>query len=114
VQYSILDQRPKARMEALAKERNIAILAYGTLLGGFFSERWLGQKEPRNFETVSQQKVGEMRQRCPGGKGPRCDSKADRCAWMLRRGYKRDGADRFWLMSITAQLYMPHPVIRCG
>jgi aryl-alcohol dehydrogenase-like predicted oxidoreductase len=60
VQYSILDQRPGAKMAAAANERGIKILAYGTLLGGFFSEKWLGQAEPKGFETVSQQKVGVM------------------------------------------------------
>lgn len=57
MQYSILDQRPGARMAAAANDRGIKILAYGTLLGGFFSDKWLGQAEPRGFETVSQQKV---------------------------------------------------------
>lgn len=57
VQYSILDQRPNTKMAKAAEERGIKILAYGTLLGGFFSEKWLGQAEPRGFETVSQQKV---------------------------------------------------------
>lgn len=57
VQYSILDQRPDVKMAPAAAERGIQILAYGTLLGGFFSEKWLGQAEPRGFETVSQQKV---------------------------------------------------------
>ena len=57
VQYSLLDQRPAAKMAAAADARGIKILAYGTLLGGFFSERWLGQPEPKAFETVSQQKA---------------------------------------------------------
>lgn len=57
VQYSVLDQRPGARMGAAAKERNISLLAYGTLLGGFFSEQWLGKPDPKGFDTVSQQKV---------------------------------------------------------
>lgn len=44
-------------MAPAADERGIKILAYGTLLGGFFSDKWLGQAEPKGFETVSQQKV---------------------------------------------------------
>ena len=52
VQYSLLDQRPNAKMAAAAAERNIQILAYGTLLGGFFSEKWLGAPDPKGFETV--------------------------------------------------------------
>lgn len=57
VQYSLLDQRPKVKMEKAALDRDIKILAYGTLLGGFLSERWMKQNEPKVFETVSQQKV---------------------------------------------------------
>jgi aryl-alcohol dehydrogenase-like predicted oxidoreductase len=57
VQYSLLDQRPKVKMEKAALDRDIKILAYGTLLGGFLSERWIKQNEPKVFETVSQQKV---------------------------------------------------------
>ena len=58
VQYSVLDQRPGARMGAAAKERGISLFAYGTLLGGLLSEKWIGQPDPKQFETVSQQKVG--------------------------------------------------------
>jgi len=29
------------------KENEVGILAYGTLLGGFVSERWLGVEEPK-------------------------------------------------------------------
>jgi aryl-alcohol dehydrogenase-like predicted oxidoreductase len=29
-----------------AKEQNIQLLCYGTLLGGFLSSQWLGQPEP--------------------------------------------------------------------
>jgi len=47
VQYSLLDRRPATAMTALCAERNIRFLCYGSVLGGFLSERWLGVKEPR-------------------------------------------------------------------
>jgi aryl-alcohol dehydrogenase-like predicted oxidoreductase len=46
LQYSLLDQRPREGMVALCEERGIALLCYGTVAGGFLSERWLGRAEP--------------------------------------------------------------------
>ena len=46
VQFSLLDQRPAGRFADFCQEHNIAIFAYGTLAGGFFSERWLGAPDP--------------------------------------------------------------------
>ena len=46
VQYSILDQRPEKLMVPFFAKHGIKILSYGTLLGGFFSEKYLGADEP--------------------------------------------------------------------
>jgi aryl-alcohol dehydrogenase-like predicted oxidoreductase len=46
LQYSLLDRRPAGPMAALCQERGVAMLAYGSVAGGFFSERWLGAPEP--------------------------------------------------------------------
>ena len=40
VQYSVLDRRPEHGMVRLAEERNLSLLCYGTLAGGFLSERF--------------------------------------------------------------------------
>ncbi len=47
VQYSLLDRRPVGGMTELCAARNIRFLCYGSVLGGFLSERWLGAAEPR-------------------------------------------------------------------
>lgn len=62
VQYSLVDQRPAARMAAFCEAHGIGLLTYGTLLGGFLSEAWLGRAEPSRGElaTVSQQKYKQM------------------------------------------------------
>lgn len=62
VQYSLIDQRPAARMAALCEERGVRLLAYGAVAGGLLSERWLGQREPESqrIETASQQKYKQM------------------------------------------------------
>ena len=46
VQYSLLDRRPEGPMTDLCRAHGIGLLCYGTVLGGFLSERWLGRVEP--------------------------------------------------------------------
>ncbi|MDE2304241.1 MAG: aldo/keto reductase [Gammaproteobacteria bacterium] len=46
VQYSLLDERPAARMVEFCRANRIALLCYGTVAGGFLSERWLGRADP--------------------------------------------------------------------
>jgi aryl-alcohol dehydrogenase-like predicted oxidoreductase len=62
VQYSIVDRRPEARMAVFCREHRITLLAYGTLLGGLLSERYLGRPEPPRAElnTASLQKYKRM------------------------------------------------------
>lgn len=47
VQYSVLDPRPENFLKDLCQKQEIHLLAYGTVSGGFLSERWLGQAEPQ-------------------------------------------------------------------
>lgn len=62
VQYSILDQRPEKLMAPFFAKNNVKILAYGVLLGGFFSEKYLGADEPHkgDLSTASLQKYKNM------------------------------------------------------
>lgn len=53
VQYSLLDDRPAGALSALCAARGMKLLCYGTVAGGFFSERWLGASEPDDFENRS-------------------------------------------------------------
>jgi len=46
VQYSVLDHRTETDMEALAQAHNIPFLCYGTVAGGFLSDRYLGATDP--------------------------------------------------------------------
>ncbi|CAK6976361.1 uncharacterized oxidoreductase YccK-like [Scomber scombrus] len=46
VQYSLIDQRPAAKMEQFCLDNNIQLLTYGTLAGGLLTERYLGKAEP--------------------------------------------------------------------
>ena len=62
IQYSILDQRPEKIMIPFFVKYGIQILSYGTLLGGFFSEKYLNSDEPTraDLSTASLQKYKNM------------------------------------------------------
>ena len=62
IQFSILDQRPEKIMIPFFIKYGIKILSYGTLLGGFFSEKYLNADEPTRAEltTASLQKYKNM------------------------------------------------------
>jgi aryl-alcohol dehydrogenase-like predicted oxidoreductase len=54
VQYSLLDARPEHGLVALGRKHGMHIICYGSVAGGFLSERWLGQGEPKPpFENRS-------------------------------------------------------------
>ncbi len=46
VQYSLLDQRPRSLLAPFCDEAGMQLLCYGSVAGGFLSERWLGVTEP--------------------------------------------------------------------
>ena len=46
VQYSLLDNRAERSLVEICSRHGIHLLCYGTVAGGFLSERWLGTPEP--------------------------------------------------------------------
>ena len=62
VQCSVLDQRSAAGMAEFCAGHGVKILAYGSLLGGLLSERYLGAPEPSGAElyTASLHKYKNM------------------------------------------------------
>ena len=62
VQYSIIDQRPDVKMTSFCKKHNMKLLAYGTLLGGLLTEKYLDAPEPTrtDLDTYSLQKYMNM------------------------------------------------------
>ena len=46
VQYSLLDARPEHGLVEVCRRNNIHLLCYGSVAGGFLSDRWLGKPEP--------------------------------------------------------------------
>lgn len=46
VQYSVLDDRPEHGLAELCARHGVHLLCYGSVAGGFLSDRWLGAPEP--------------------------------------------------------------------
>jgi len=62
VSGSLIDARFTRKLAPYASQHGVGILCYGTVLGGFLSERWLGAPEP-NWDTLatwSQMKYGRF------------------------------------------------------
>ena len=53
IQYSLLDDRPSLAMVEYCHSKGIALLCYGTVSGGFLSERWIGKPAPRDLSNRS-------------------------------------------------------------
>ena len=53
IQYSILDHRPEYEMVKLCKDRNVKLICYGSLSGGFLAEKWMNTLQPKSFENRS-------------------------------------------------------------
>ncbi|MEP4769755.1 MAG: aldo/keto reductase [Roseibium sp.] len=56
VSFSLLDRRAAGPLADLCKSSGLRLLAYGTLCGGFLSERWLGKSEPEVISDWSKMK----------------------------------------------------------
>ena len=56
VSFSLLDRRAAGDLSDLCMARGVRLLAYGTLCGGFLSERWLGAPEPLDIADWSKLK----------------------------------------------------------
>ena len=62
VSVSVLDGRALGPMSDFCLAGNVRLLGYGTLLGGFLTEAWLGHEEPDwdRLQTWSQMKYGRF------------------------------------------------------
>jgi aryl-alcohol dehydrogenase-like predicted oxidoreductase/enamine deaminase RidA (YjgF/YER057c/UK114 family) len=50
VSFSLLDRRAAGRMTRVCREGGVRLLAYGTLGGGFLTDRWVGRAEPSSAD----------------------------------------------------------------
>lgn len=56
VSFSLIDRRASGPLADLCARTGVKLLAYGTLCGGFLSERWLGRPEPAAMPDWSRAK----------------------------------------------------------
>ncbi|MEM0934405.1 MAG: aldo/keto reductase [Pseudomonadota bacterium] len=56
VSFSLIDRRALGPLSDVASTTGVRLLAYGTLAGGFLSERWLGADEPAGVPDWSKMK----------------------------------------------------------
>jgi len=62
VSASLIDRRAAGPLAAVCQEYDVSLLAYGTLCGGWLTDRWLGAAEPdwEHQGTWSQMKYGRF------------------------------------------------------
>ncbi|KAF7557644.1 hypothetical protein G7Z17_g611 [Cylindrodendrum hubeiense] len=54
VSCSVIDRRlVRGRLASVCIEHNVSVVAYGTLLGGYLTEKWLGKPEPEDMEALN-------------------------------------------------------------
>ncbi len=51
--HSLIDRRAESDLAAVCREFGVKVLAFGTLAGGFLSDKWLGQSEPLVTEAAT-------------------------------------------------------------
>jgi aryl-alcohol dehydrogenase-like predicted oxidoreductase/enamine deaminase RidA (YjgF/YER057c/UK114 family) len=56
VSFSLLDRRASGPLGNLCRDSGVRLLAYGTLCGGFLSDRWLARPEPDDIPDWSKMK----------------------------------------------------------
>lgn len=69
VSFSMVDRRARGPLAELCAASSIRLLAYGTLCGGFLSERWLGKPEPENLSDWSKMKYKRFIDTAGGWRG---------------------------------------------
>ena len=94
VSCSLVDRRASGSMAAYCLAHGVKLLAYGTLCGGFLSERWLDVPEPHEdeLETWSQRKYKRF-----------LDAAGDWSAFQnLLRTLQAGGVEQVLFSSVTA------------
>jgi aryl-alcohol dehydrogenase-like predicted oxidoreductase/enamine deaminase RidA (YjgF/YER057c/UK114 family) len=51
--HSVIDQRATLQMKHVCETYNVKLLAFGTLAGGFLTDKWLGKPEPNTEELTT-------------------------------------------------------------
>lgn len=105
VSFSLLDRRAAGRLSALCLEKDVKLLAYGTLAGGFLSERWLGAPEPVDIPDWSKMKYKRFIDQA-GGWAP-----FQALLTALKHVAERHGAT---IPLVATRWVLDHPAVGCA
>ena len=61
--FSLLDRRAAGDMSAFCRQHGVGLLAYGTLAGGFLSERWLDRDRADRRRRLEQDEIRPLHRR---------------------------------------------------
>lgn len=56
VSFSLVDRRAAGALSDLCRETGVRLLAYGTLCGGFLTDKWVGASDPVDITDMSKMK----------------------------------------------------------
>ncbi|WP_112322798.1 aldo/keto reductase [Oceanibium sediminis] len=101
--FSLLDRRAAADLSDVALAHDVAILAFGTLGGGFLSDRWIGAEEPRDIPDWSRMKYKRFID-AGGGWGPFQDMMQAVSAIAAKHGVSASNVASAWVLD--------HPAVR--
>ncbi len=59
--HSLLDQRASGQMQEVCTTYGVKLLAFGTLAGGFLTDKWLGKPEPRLDDNLNWSQMKYLR-----------------------------------------------------
>ena len=103
VQYSLLDARAENGLVDACRKNDIRLLCYGTVAGGFLSDRWLGRPEPQPpFENRSLTKYKLVIDDFGGW------SLFQQLLQTLRRIADRHGTD---IATVASRAMLDHPMV---
>jgi aryl-alcohol dehydrogenase-like predicted oxidoreductase/enamine deaminase RidA (YjgF/YER057c/UK114 family) len=105
VSFSLIDRRAAGRLSALCLEKDVKLLAYGTLAGGFLSDRWLGAPEPTDIGDWSKMKYKRFIDQA-GGWEP-----FQRLLATLRSVADRHGVG---ISLVATRWVLDHPAVGCA
>jgi aryl-alcohol dehydrogenase-like predicted oxidoreductase/enamine deaminase RidA (YjgF/YER057c/UK114 family) len=105
VSFSVVDRRAAGELSAVCRAGGVKLLAYGTLCGGFLSERWLGAPEPAAIPDWSKMKYRRFIE-AAGGWAP-----FQRLLAALDRVARRHGAD---IPAVATAWVLGHDTVGCA
>ena len=59
--HSLIDQRARGRIAEVCNQYGVKILAFGTMAGGFLTDKWLDKPEPKDSELITWSEMKYMR-----------------------------------------------------